>query len=541
MEYRYYQSEAIASTIDMLELSDKKNLRPVIDLPTGSGKSVVIAGLCEHYYRQNKKVLVVTHRAELLKQNRDKISHLGDTSFYSAGLGEKVLSPVTFGGIQSLRLDECRAYGFDIVIVDEAHLVPIDPATEYRRLLDGLGLPVVGLTATPYRLDCGSICGRGKPFDCISYSASISELIDHGFLCPLDTPSQKIQIDLGKLVRGGIGDFTTKSNSEALNPRLHDICLQIASVMTNKQTELFDKIETLESPYRALVYTASVDDAHAVAKTLCDLGCSAKAIDGSTAQDARAEALEWFKSSTNAKRILVSCDIMTTGVDAPATDLICLLRGTISPSLYVQILGRGMRTHKNKKSCIVWDFGGNIDRHGPIDKISPREKTKRKPQDDTQSEFAAPLKQCRKCLGDNSINARTCFYCDSIFESVYKHLDTNYSLDQIISGQKKSNTFEVLACGWSRTTSKSGNDMLVFKYATDSNGYPHSEYLVCKNNLLNYHAQKKLRYLVDGAITSYDPDVIEDQLTRGDLTLKKYKTITLVKDGEYKRLVGGEL
>lgn len=394
MQLRWYQSEAVEAAWSYLTTQPGN---PVIVLPTGAGKSVVIGQLSlDAVERWNGRVLVLAHRKELLEQNAEKLRVVGcrDVGIYSAGLRRRDTEhQVLVAGVQSVfrRADELGER--NLVIVDEAHLVPMRDEGMYRELFDGLraGNPrmrVVGTTATPFRLDCGPLCRPDGLFHKICYSADIARLIEDGFLCRLTTRPASVQADTsGLTVRAG--EFAA-GEAERLFSQ--------ASIVDGACAEIAAKTVDRKS---VLVFCAGLVHADHVAERLEGMGCQCGVVTGDTPDMIRAATLSDFRAGR--LKYLLNVDVLTTGFDAPNIDCICLLRATMSAGLYAQMCGRGFRVCLGKTDCLVLDFGQNIERHGPLDAIDfgRCKRTGVKAGE-------APVKECPNCGDECYASAREC-------------------------------------------------------------------------------------------------------------------------------------
>jgi DNA repair protein RadD len=392
---RQYQQDACEAVWNHL-CSKKGN--PVVCSPTGSGKSWMLAELTRKAIKEYRgRVLLLAHRKELLEQNAEKIATMGiDCGIYSAGLKSRDIDhDCVVAGIQSVYR---RAEDFGarhLCIIDEVHLVPRDGEGMYKRFLSDLRrinphLRLVGLTATPYRLDCGPLCRPDALFQKVCYSASIQELIRDRFLAPLTTKATTAQADLSAVhLRGG--EFIPHEAEAAFAGIVEPACLEIVQKATDRHT--------------CLVFCSGIKHAEAVTECLERLtGEDVGLVTGDTFPMTRERILADFKSGR--LRWCVNVDVLTTGFDAPNIDLIAVLRGTMSPGLFAQIVGRGFRLHPHKIDCLVLDFGGNIKRHGPIDSPSYGVQDKRQ-----SHPGEAPIKHCPNCESEVLASARECDEC----------------------------------------------------------------------------------------------------------------------------------
>ena len=355
MRLRPYQEEAVASIIHSL-MAGKQ---PVCCLPTGSGKSLVIAELCN---RLHGRVLVVTHRKELIEQNEATLMRLGGGSVgtYSAGLGRRELEArVIFAGVASIykRMAELQRRGpFHYVIWDEAHHGLSGRHGETmgdQVLLSCTAAQRIGMSATPYRIPDIPIWGDGDEwFDTLATHKTILELTGAGYLCRLVGVQTAAIPDLSH-VRSRAGDFALSDLSQASSEEL------VVDAACDEILHL--------APDRRHVMIFCVDRAHAeiVREALSERGCAPGVVLGNTPAEERAEILSRFKSGE--LRYLINVGVLTTGFDAPSVDCVAILRATQSRSLFVQMAGRACRLHPEKANALVLDAGGNLRRHMPID------------------------------------------------------------------------------------------------------------------------------------------------------------------------------
>ena len=389
---------------------------PLIVMPTGSGKSPtlgeIVRLLVEDY---GCRVVVATHRRELIMQDTKAVRSVypqAQIGIVSASVGRKEWGhPITIGGIQTM-INKPLALGHvDVLIVDEAHLIsPID-GTSYQSLIKSLrernpDMRLVGLTATPFRLGQGYLTeGAEALFTSIAYSVDVKKLIVDGWLSNVITGYATASIDL-KGVGTRMGEFAAND-------------LELASDVDKINGAVAIDIKTALDSGRtsALVFGTSVAHAKRIANATRMLGISTEVIVGETPPGERDVIIAGFK----ARRVqcIASCDVLTTGFDAPVVDVIALVRPTMSPSLYVQMVGRGMRTTEGKPDCLLLDYGGNIARHGPIDEV----KVRARPAGDGD----APVKLCPDCFACCAASARVCDHCGYAFPDVVRKANKDAS------------------------------------------------------------------------------------------------------------------
>lgn len=384
---RSYQSECVATIWDYFRTHDGN---PVCALPTGTGKSVVIAAFLESVFKTypHQKVLVITHVKELIAQNYEKLINLwpgAPAGIYSSGLGKRdTLQKIIFCGIASI-VKRAHEFGHvDLVIVDECHLVSPTEETMYRRLFDSLMttnplLKIIGFTATPWRLGHGKITEEGGIFTdtCFDITGlhAFNRLIAEGFLAPLIPKPTRAQFDLdGVHMRGG--DFIPAELQRAVD---RDEVTMVA---------LQEAMEYVDQRHHWLIFASGVEHSIHVAEMLNGLGVSCKAVHSKMPMHDRDQAIADFKSGK--LKAVVNNNVLTTGFDFPGIDLILCLRPTASSVLLVQMFGRGTRPSPGKENCLVLDFAANTKRLGPInDPVIPRKRG--------SNGGDAPVKICPEC------------------------------------------------------------------------------------------------------------------------------------------------
>lgn len=383
---RPYQEECVAAHWSYLAENDGN---PLFVVPTGGGKSHVMAAFLRRSLEAwpTTRAIVLTHVQELIEQNHDKLLEhwggpLAPVGIYSAGLGRRDTSDsVVFAGIQSVFKRPEDLGRFDLALVDECHLIPKKGQGRYRTYLDALrelnpDLRVLGYTATPFRLDGGLLHrGEGAIFDDIAYDVDLVMLVREGWLAPLVPKRPEHAIDLSG-VRTARGEFIEADVAEAA---MGTDCVRAAvqEVVTVARTA---------GRRSWLIFCSGIAHAGAVLDELDRHGVSARAVFGDTHRYERAQAVDDFR--TGRFTALVNVGVFTTGFDVPRVDLMAVMRATQSAGLYVQIMGRGMRTFAGKRDCLVLDYGGNVERHGPINMVQPRAATGDSPP---------PMKVCPEC------------------------------------------------------------------------------------------------------------------------------------------------
>jgi DNA repair protein RadD len=399
---RPYQQAAITAIYGYFQ-NHKGN--PLVVIPTAGGKSLVMAAFIEGVLKAwpDQRILIVTHVRELIAQNHAEMIGLwpeAPAGIYSAGLGKReAQARILFAGIQSIHRRAAEIGHTDLVLIDEAHLIPGSSSTMYRRFLDGLtrinpALKVIGLTATPFRLDSGMLHeGKNALFNDIAYEAPVRDLIDAGYLSPLVSKQPATRLDVSK-VGTRAGDFIQRDLAAAVDKE---------AITRAAVTEIIEHGRDRKS---WLAFCSGVDHARHVAEEFGRQGIICSTIFGDTPKEERDAIIAAFKRGEI--RALASMGVLTTGFNAPAVDLIALLRPTKSAGLYVQMVGRGTRLAPGKENCLVLDFAGNVRRHGPIDLVRPRRAGEAGGGD-------APTKVCPECDSIIALSATECPDCGYVF------------------------------------------------------------------------------------------------------------------------------
>ncbi|MDD5599432.1 MAG: DEAD/DEAH box helicase family protein [Victivallaceae bacterium] len=438
---RPYQKEAVEAVYEHLRTRDDN---PCVVLPTGTGKSLCIAQIVsDAVQRWSGRVLILAHVKELLEQNADKIRALCpelDVGVYSAGLNSRDTDhAVIVAGIQSAYTRACELGSWDLIIIDESHLLNSDSEDSmYKSFLNDMKIinphvRLIGMTATPFRMKGGLICKPENLLNHICYEAGLKEMIAQGYLSPLVSRAGRAEARFDGLhVRGG--EFISSEVEDLMdNSQLVDAACREIVELTRERNSV-------------LIFTASVEHCNHVAERIAAYsGTECGIVTGATSPGLRAEIIARFKgeevpadffSSKAPLKYLANVNVLTTGFDATNTDCIVLLRPTNSAGLLVQMVGRGIRLHPGKRDCLILDYGGNIMRHGPVDMIQVKE-----PGAGTGE---APAKKCPECLALIHAAYMTCPECGYEFPPPEKsNLNAHAEAAGVLSGQVSYFDYEV--------------------------------------------------------------------------------------------------
>ena len=462
-----FQEEALAS---VLPLSG----RPLIVLPTGAGKSLINAHLAANNF--TGRTLCLTHAQELVEQNEAELRELlpdASIGVFCAALGRKEADcNIVVGSVGSVHRNPHLFEGVTQIIIDEAHRVSIFRAKMYRAVLEHFdGVPVCGLTATPYRLGTGLLhTGPEAFFDRIAHEVRVRDLIDGGYLAPLVSKSPKrAQLPTGKLKMRG-GEYTGASLAE------------MAAEAPLTHAALRDALVRAEGRRHILVFACNVDHAKLIVSYLNAHGETAALLAGESSREQRIGGMAAFRKGY--VRWLVNVNVLTTGFNFPALDCIAVLRPTASPVVYVQINGRGTRTWLHKPDCLILDYGGNVARHGMFDDPSCGSE---------QRTAVITCEKCDTCYPKPHTNCPECGNptpkCEQLKPKIKcrgkessKIEETPFEAPILSDG---SQWRQVRSWAWRQHTSKAGNRCLLVRYRC-SDGTVINEFLVEGSHNFNH-------------------------------------------------------
>lgn len=348
-----YQLADLNKIFDVLE-SAPDNYNLLYQLPTGGGKTVIFSEIVRRYIQKySKKVVILTHRIELCKQTsrmltsfdvhnkiiNSKVKELPDQDQYKCfvAMVETLNNRLND---QKLRLEE-----IGLVIIDEAHY------NSFRKLFKFFeNCFILGVTATP--LSSNIKLPMKDNYQKLIVGDDISTLIKNGFLANAEL--YNFDVELNTLKIGINGDYTVKSSET----------LYTNSYMLSK---LVFAYEEMSKGKKTLIFNNGINTSKEVYYTFKRAGYNVRHLDNTCSKQERKDILKWFKNTPDG--ILTSVSILTTGFDEPTVESVILNRATRSLTLYFQMIGRGSRILKNKKSFLVLDLGNNVVRFGPWDQV----------------------------------------------------------------------------------------------------------------------------------------------------------------------------
>jgi len=533
LELRPYQKAAVEAIYRHLQERDDN---PCAVIPTGGGKTPVMATVCRDAVgRWGGRVLILAHVKELLEQAREKIRIVAPelkskTGIYSAGLNSRDTEhPIIIAGIQSVYQRACELDAFDLVIIDEAHMIPPDGDGMYRTFLGDARkvnpkLRVIGLTATPFRMKSGTICEPGNVLNEVCYEIGVKELIVQGYLCPLVTKGSHETIDTSGLhVRAG--EFVAREAEELMDTDelVESACREIAQQAQARRS--------------VLVFTSGVRHAEHVAQVLGRMASEpAATVFGETIGAERDRALAHFKAGRI--KYLVNVDVLTTGFDAPNIDCVAMMRPTLSPGLYYQMVGRGFRLSEGKADCLILDFGGNVLRHGPVDAIRIHAASHRTNGD-------APAKQCPECQSLIATGYAVCPDCGFEFPPPERQQhEATASTEGILSGEVRVAEQEVRSVSYRVHHKRGGSDedpkTLRVEYRTGLNEYE-SEWICLEHGGWARHkARSWWRQRSDAPVpkSAAEAEALADN---GALCETRSITVRRVSGEKYPKIIGYDL
>lgn len=437
---RQYQADANAAVMTYYRAGNKGNC--LVALPTGTGKSLTIAGFICDVFRQwpGQRIIVCAHTAELLTQNSNTLQKLWPSApfgIYSAELKRKeTIYPITFAGIGSI-VKAADAFGrVNVLIIDEAQLVSDVDSSQYRRFISALklvnpNLIVIGFTATPYRMKVGLLTD-GTLFDDIVFDLtdldSFNSLVAAGYLSPLIARKTQAEYDISE-VGLTAGEYNQKQLARAVDK------------FETTKAACQELIQAAQDRHCGIIFADSIAHAETIAHILQAEGETAAVVHSKLTSKQNEAALDAHKRGD--VKWLVNKDKLTTGYDWPPLDICGMLRHTRSPGLWVQMLGRLTRPYDflnpqpghykpgfdyTKVNALVLDFAKNSNTLGPIN--DPKlPKKKGKGTGDMPIKICDAITAHGECGCYNHPSKRVCDDCGAPFEFKVKIAEVSSKAD----------------------------------------------------------------------------------------------------------------
>ena len=446
LELRDYQSDAKAALYDYLR---RKDGNPCVVIPTAGGKSICIASVAADAVNLwHGRVLILAHVKELVEQNSKELKGLCPdlpVGVYSAGLDRRdTKEPVIVAGIQSIYNKIDLFEPFDLVMVDEVHMVPPDGEGRYQTFLNAAkaknpNVRMVGWTATPFRTQGGLICRPENLFNEVCYEANVKDLIDAGWLSKITAKAGIANADLDHLhIRAG--EFVAEDVEKAMGED---------RLVATACREIVEKTKDRKA---CLVFCTSVEHCRKVAEQISRFsGEECAVVTGDTPSEKRDEIIRRLKGESIATDLFggtlpslkycCNVSVMTTGTNIRRLDTIALLRPTASAGLYIQMVGRGFRLspETGKAECLVLDYGKNVERFGPIDAIRITEP----PSGGNREPLAKVCPQCRSLVPLSVMLCKECGYQFPRQEAERRTHEAHADNAAILSGEVTLETHDV--------------------------------------------------------------------------------------------------
>lgn len=470
MNLRDYQQMAHDNHINYM--INKPQSNSIIAMPGGTGKSWVIAGLIKTFVQEwSARVVMATHVKELIVQNGGALTQLWDNAplgYYSAGLNKQDTHlPIIFGGMASLRNKASLLGWRDVMLVDECHLISRKETSSYHKIIAALreinpNMRVIGLSATPFRTKEGSLLLPGGIFDSMSVDmtsiAWYSWFINQGYLVKLVTRPTKNSIDVASVGLNG-GEFKQNELAEIsgdekkMHACVEEMCLRAADRKS------------------WIVFAAGNANSDKLAAILDSYGVSAASVHSGMSGGERDDRISDYRAGKITA--LVNNNICTTGFDHKPIDFIGMLRATMSPTLWGQMLMRGMRPSPDtqKEDCLVLDFVGNARRLGPVNDLRVPSPKKSKSVGD------APVKICHECGTYNHPTVRFCDYCGHEFTFQSKLQNEPYDGDLVRIDTPVIEVYNIKTVNYYRHDKKGSPPQIKVQYVVDNGIQTFEEYV----------------------------------------------------------------
>lgn len=555
MKLRDYQQGAIDALFEWWATKQGEN--PLIVIPTAGGKTIVFCTIIKQLLEQypDTRVMVLAHTKELVDQAEKKMLTVwpeAPVGVYAASLNRRQLNTVTIASRDTIKNVIETVGKFDLVFIDEAHLIAPSETSGYMKIISALRevnpfVNVIGFTATPYRTGSGFIYGDDEKhiFKAPAYEARIAKLMNQGYLCPITAKQvKKDAVADTSEIKTTAGDFN--------KGQLQDLVIQENIIQSS--LDEWEELAYNQGRRSSVFFCVSILHAELVSQELLKRGYDVPVIQGGTNPTERAQMLEDFDRGNLVGIANVGC--LTTGWDAPRLDCVAIMRPTKSLGLFMQMVGRGLRLHESKENTLLLDFGGCLDRFGPIDIAQPPtrkgvkdDRTKVCPEcesivgffkrkcPDCEHEFIPPVvKICPKCGEENAPSAAKCAACGHAFVD---H-STKASTKAVMSGdlQPELKTVPVEKITLSEAKAKSGRNYLRVTYTQDMLNHYTKNLMVGFPGYAGQKAATEWQTMArPNMATPNSPDLAVGWFNHDSEILRPVESITVNMNSKYKDIV----
>lgn len=409
LKLRPYQDALVKDAAIKIKEGKK---RIIVQAPTGAGKTIIFCFIANKLLDQEKKVIILVHRKELVEQTMKTlltkfyinaqpiiagVKHISDSNIY-VGMAETVYN----------RIEDPMLSNFDYVIIDEAH------NDSFRKLIEDLkGNPtVLGFSATP--LSASKTNPLKNTYEDIAVGPQIQSLINEGSLSiPVEyaTSDAEAQSEISRMKKNRFGDFQEKEMSKLFSQGKY-----IQSL-----ADAYEKVEGVKGT-KTIIFNVGIEHSLLVKDELEKRGYNVRHVDGTTKKTVREEIFKWFKETPDA--ILCNVGIATMGFDEPTIRTVIVNRATTSLPLWLQMVGRGSRITENKSTFNVIDLGSNTIRLGAWKSDRDWKDIFFNPP--KKGDGVAPLKDCPQCEASIPASTKTCEYCGYEFKAEQNEFEENF-------------------------------------------------------------------------------------------------------------------
>ena len=401
IELRDYQQDLLVQM--HRALAGTPAARIMLQLPTGSGKTCIAGELLSGWLKDGRKAVWLTHRKELATQTEGMLREAGVTATPNMQWTPRTNAPTLLNGVvilmaQTVSRRNGRANVWDgynrsdLMIIDEAHHATADG---WARAISQWPGPVVGMTATPWRLSQRE--GFDHLFKELHCGPQVAALQLDKWLCQ----ARVMLPPEGERVQAGQVDYTGDYSESGIELANEDRDVWTAGALRIWQKHCENR--------QTVVYAVSVRHAQNLVAMFSDAGVPTGVLLGDTPTAERSRLLHEFQDGTI--KALVNVAVATEGFDLPDAACVMLTRPTMSLSLYLQMVGRGLRPKQDDGDCVILDLAGNSLRHGLPDEerdwsLQPRGE---------QPSVESPVVLCQECESLSPLGSHQCRNCGAPF------------------------------------------------------------------------------------------------------------------------------